>query len=489
VICGSRPAVPEVGGPDSPEQTPDGVPFNVGVWVGPDDKSVIAALHPGAYGSSVYTDLSEAPKTSMEQTLLSSAQKPPLTAEQANALHRLVAADTDWVKRIDLDGKASGVFADYRYVGTGDTGGAARESTVKLLEAIATKSDTILPSLPKLNGAPSFPAHSVTVRVGEGPVHVIESSADQMFNTITPGMAEHMPRYEGDLELTDHSAGSLTSQAYHKRWIIKDENLADAAEKASIAAQWLGARAYPQQRLNDAWMLALAGHFHDTGAGTSTPRAYQYAWNDDVIAANQFAAVLTSASAAVSSGLDTRTEGIPVVVYNPLNIARKDLIEAAVVFPGRAPKAVHVYGPDGQETPAQWEDGKVIFLASMPSVGYAVFDVRPAAQPTANNALRASDRSLENQRYRVQLNEDGDVSSIYDKKLGRELLSAPLRLAISTDIPRNYPAWNMDFAQEAGCSAHFCQRTCGDSHQREWPGARLARSDAAKRRLPVCANR
>jgi alpha-mannosidase len=454
-LGGRWPAGPEVGGPDSPEQTPDGVPFNVGVWVGPDGRSVIAALHPGAYGSSVYTDLSEAPGTSMEQTLLSSTQKPPLTEEQSSALHRLVAADTDWVKRIDLDGKASGLFADYRYVGTGDTGGGPQESTVKLLEAIATKSDTILPSLPKLNGVPSFPAHSVTARVGEGPVHVIESSADQMFNAITPEAAEHMPRYEGDLELTDHSAGSLTSQAYHKRWIIKDENLADAAEKASIAAQWLGARPYPKQRLNDAWMLALAGHFHDTGAGTSTPRAYQYAWNDDVIAANQFAAVLTSASAAVSSGLDTRTQGVPVVVYNPLNIARQDLVEAAVVFPGGTPRAVRVYGPDGQETPAQWEDGEVVFLASMPSVGYAVFDVRPAAQPRANDTLHASDRSLENQRYRVLLNEAGDVSSIYDKNLGRELLSAPLRLAISTDIPRNYPAWNMDFAQEQAAPRTF----------------------------------
>jgi alpha-mannosidase len=221
---------------------------------------------------------------------------PPLTVEQAGALRHLAALDTDWVKRIDLDGKASGVFADYRYVGTGDTGGAAQESTIKLLEAIATKSEIILPSLPKLNGAPAFPVHSVTVRVGEGPVHVVESSDDQMFKAITPEIAAHMPRYEGDLELTDHSAGSLTSQAYHKRWIIRDENLADAAEKASIAAQWLGARAYPQQRLNDAWMLAFAGHFHDTGAGTSTPRAYQYAWNDDVIAANQFAAVATAST-------------------------------------------------------------------------------------------------------------------------------------------------------------------------------------------------
>ena len=38
--------------------------------------------------------------------------------------------------RIDLDGKVTGVFADYHYVGTGDIGGAADEETVKLLEAI-----------------------------------------------------------------------------------------------------------------------------------------------------------------------------------------------------------------------------------------------------------------------------------------------------------------------------------------------------------------
>ncbi len=32
----------------------------------------------------------------------------------------------------------------------------------------------------------------------------------------------------------------------------------------------------------------MGGHFHDTAAGTATPRAYEFAWNDDVIALNQF---------------------------------------------------------------------------------------------------------------------------------------------------------------------------------------------------------
>jgi alpha-mannosidase len=40
------------------------------------------------------------------------------------------------------------------------------------------------------------------------------------------------------------------------------------------------------------------------------------------------------------------------------------------------------------------------------------------------------------------------VDSIFDKSIGRELLSAPARLAISYDNPAQWPAWNMDWEQE-----------------------------------------
>ena len=95
---------PRVGGPDSPEQSPLGIPFNVGIWEGPDGKTIIAALNPGGYGSNVNTDLSKEPS-------------PPVAGGRGGQ-------EQDWVKRIDLDGKVTGVFADYHYVGTGDIGGA-----------------------------------------------------------------------------------------------------------------------------------------------------------------------------------------------------------------------------------------------------------------------------------------------------------------------------------------------------------------------------
>ncbi len=81
-------------------------------------------------------------------------------------------------------------------------------------------------------------------------------------------------------------------------------------------------------------------------------------------------------------------------------------------------------------------------------MGYANYHVVPAESSAANATVKVTESSLENARYRVQLNLDGDVSSIYDKSLNKELLSAPIRLAISTDTPKQYPAWNMDFDQE-----------------------------------------
>src|SRR5919107_305526 len=94
-----------VGGPLSPEQTPEGIPFNVGVWAGPDGRGVIAAFNPRDYTSNVREDYSKSP---------------PASAANPEVNYKPV----DWPARIRRNGEASGVFADYTYFGTGDVGGA-----------------------------------------------------------------------------------------------------------------------------------------------------------------------------------------------------------------------------------------------------------------------------------------------------------------------------------------------------------------------------
>jgi len=221
---------PHVGGPDSPEKTPDGIPFNVGIWEGTDGTSVMAALNPGSYSGSVTGDLSKSPA--------------PPPAPDPNAQPGRGGRgprEEDWVKRIQIDGSLTGVYADYHYYGTGDVGGSPTEASVKLMEAIVTKSKTVIPAgrggFGRGGAAPQpAPPPGPEVQVGDGPVKVISASAEQMFLDILPAQTAKFPRYKGDLELINHSAGSITSETYMKRWNRKNELLADSAERASVAA-------------------------------------------------------------------------------------------------------------------------------------------------------------------------------------------------------------------------------------------------------------
>jgi alpha-mannosidase len=471
------------GGPDSLEQTPEGTPFNVGVWVGPDGEKVLAGLNPGAYDGDIDTDLSKplAPQPpdatladlrakikSLQNNLEDAKEQPSQNdLQQLFALRRQASAwvkmdqsenldrhQADWAARVQLNGKITGLYTDYHYYGTGDIGGAPREDSVKRLEAIITHGQASLPPENYISVGESHPDWP-EVAVGNGPVHVVSAPADQMFLDITARQAAQLPRYTGEMELTNHSAGSLTSQAYQKRWLRREEVLADAAEKASVAASWLGERSYPMDRLNDAWMLVMGGQFHDLAAGTATPKAYEFAWNDDVIAMNQFADVLGSATQAVSSSLDTATDGIPIVVYNALSFSREDVVNAAVSFPEGEPHAVSVTGPDGHEVPAQIANGKVLFLAKVPSVGYAVYSIHAGNGSEAASQLQVSEHSLENAYYRVKIDDGGDISSVFDKTTNKELLVSPMRLAISYDNPEHWPAWNMDWDQEQAAPREY----------------------------------
>ena len=111
-------------GPNSPEKTPDGIPFNVGVWEGPDgtdDRRRAQSRQLQPVG-----DLRP------EQDAAASARR--RRPDRSSRRRPLV----DWPARIALNGQVTGVFTDYMYYGTGDTGGSPdRGRRCELMEAIA----------------------------------------------------------------------------------------------------------------------------------------------------------------------------------------------------------------------------------------------------------------------------------------------------------------------------------------------------------------
>lgn len=367
-----------------------GIPFKVGTWEGPDGASIIAALDPGAYTGEVREDLSQ---------------------------------NTSWLARIQNTGRQSGAYVDYHYYGTGDRGGAPGENSVSWVEKSIA---------------------------GKGPISVVSARADAMFLSLTQPQVQNLPHYKGELLLTEHSAGSITSQAHMKRWNRKNELLADAAERASVTAMLLG-RPYPQQRLYTAWDLVLGSQMHDMLPGTSLPRAYEFCYNDELLALNQFASIAQDSVGTVASQLDTRAKGTPIVVYNPLDVAREDVVEALI--PANASGQALVMGPNGAYVPTQvlGREGdklRIAFLAKVAPNSFSSFDAIPRTVKMESR-VHAFNNKIENERFVVTISPAGEIASIYDKVNKRETLKAPTHLDFQHHNPSQFPAWNMDWEDQS----------------------------------------
>lgn len=367
-----------------------GIPFSVGKWIGVDGESIVAALNPGSYTSKVRSDLNQ----------------------------------SEWINRTLEAGKKYGVNAEFMYFGVGDVGGAPTEESVMWVDKSIKNKDK---------------------------VNILFSTTAQMFDDITPALKEKLPVYKGEFLLTNHSAGSITSAGFMKRMNRKNELLAYNAEASSVIGAWLGGTDYNLAKINEAWRLIMSSQFHDILPGTSIPRAYDYAQNDEIIAANQLSSVFADASGSVIRAMDTQVKGIPVVVFNPLSFEREDCVEATVVFK-KAPLSVKVFDNENREVPSQIvkkENNSItlLFLAKVPSVSYTTYDVCSSEKPSSvSTGLHITESSMENSKYVVKINKAGDIESVYDKSAKKELLSSPIRLAFQYERPQDYPAWNMDWA-------------------------------------------
>jgi alpha-mannosidase len=377
----------------------NGIPFNVGLWEGPDGKDLVAALNATSYNGDIVPRLDR---------------------------------DRAWTARMDGDVKKYGLSFDYRYYGTGDQGGAPRQRDVQ---------------------------HAVeSLKHGDSSnFKVILTSSDQLFKDLTPALRAKLPSYSGDLLLVEHSAGSLTSQAFMKRANRKNELLAKSAEQLSSVALWLGEASYPTEKLNRSWDLVLGSQFHDILSGTATPKSYEYAWNDEFIAMNGFSEAVKHSVSAIARHLNTQTQGRSIVVYNPVAIDREDVVTAELSY-AKKPEHVQVLDKDGNTVPSQIIANKgnaitLLFLAKLPSAGLAVFDVRESgigqgdiretSEKPGVSTLITKDNTLENEFFKVSINVNGDIASIYDKLAQREVLSQPASLQFQKEDPTDWPAWNM----------------------------------------------
>jgi len=261
-----------------------------------------------------------------------------------------------------------------------------------------------------------------------------------------------------------------TTQAATKKGNRQLESLLLTAERFSAVAAGSGYRDYyPERDIDEAWKIVLRNQFHDILDGSSIGPVYDEVAGFYRQARTRGERALDFSLEAISAQIDTRGEGFPVVVYNPLFWERTEPVVAEVAVPPDAKATrpwtgtVRVTDGAGKDVPVQVLEKRaqgdntsfrVLFMAeAVPSLGYKLYRLIPAGnEGTGTGAVKAGPNELENDFLRVRLDpKTGWIASLYDKIAKREVLAGPGNvLEAIVDEPENMSAWELGLKGLAG---------------------------------------
>ncbi|WP_162654868.1 glycoside hydrolase family 38 C-terminal domain-containing protein [Lentilitoribacter sp. Alg239-R112] len=254
---------------------------------------------------------------------------------------------------------------------------------------------------------------------------------------------DRFPKWVGELYLEYHR-GTLTSIAKNKRNNrLAEDRLQDlefvlAANKIDSAASDLQSEA-----LAEFWRVILLNQFHDILPGTSIAEVYE---DSD----REYAEFFADSYAALKSALGHHCSG-DIALINALGSDRSGEL---VTLPfGLAQTGTQLSSGSGS-TPLQAitrADGStewVAPVANIPATSILNLSVTPDRTGVANSGLNASKHMLENSFLRVEFAENGEITSVFDKAAGRELLkpgSVANQLQAFEDKPIQWDAWDVDW--------------------------------------------
>ncbi|MCZ7575222.1 MAG: hypothetical protein M5U01_42270 [Ardenticatenaceae bacterium] len=264
-----------------------------------------------------------------------------------------------------------------------------------------------LESIHRLNREPDLP-------------ELVLSTPDCFFRRICT-KALPLPVVHDDLQ--NHAIGCYAAHAGVKRWNRQAETLLVTAEKFSAIAERVTGQPYPTD-FAQAWKDVLFNQFHDILAGTSIEAAYEDARNMYGEALSIAGRGLNYAIQSLAWKIDIEPEAgmRPVVVFNPHSWPSRVNVELefGVLHDGSI-----LVDDEGRRVPMQtvqsWaaarRRNRLSFIADLPPIGYRVYRVLPGSASSEVQPIQATDTSLENDRYRLELDPNtGWISSLYDKK-------------------------------------------------------------------------
>ncbi|HLE90573.1 MAG TPA: glycoside hydrolase family 38 C-terminal domain-containing protein, partial [Anaerolineales bacterium] len=265
---------------------------------------------------------------------------------------------------------------------------------------------------------------------------VKQSSVKAFFESIDPlTQSRMMPVWNGELYLEYHR-GTYTTQARNKRANRKSEFLLHDAEFLATLASLHTDYKYPLQQINDAWRTVCLNQFHDIIPGSSIGPVYEESQAQYAELARNVTQLRDQALEALADKLEA-----DVLLVNATSFTQ----QGVVFIPG---DSFQRFTRDGESIPSQetdsglWVDPgeippySVVALSSMSQV--------PSSTPDASS-LHAP--LLENDCLKVEFNNNGDITHIFDKQANREVMppnEIANQLQAFEDRPKDWDAWDVD---------------------------------------------
>ena len=265
-----------------------------------------------------------------------------------------------------------------------------------------------------------------------------QAPVGEFFRKLEETSGDRLPTWNGELYLELHR-GTYTTQSRNKRANRKSEFLLHDAEFAASLAELVApGYAYPKEELGRAWELVCLNQFHDIIPGSSINPVYVESQEQYAEIRSLGEQVRDQALAAIGAQMDA-----DALLVNPTGFTRRHL----AFLPGEWDADSGLQTAAGAPVAVQpTADGAWIDGGELPP--YSVTPLKlAAAAPAPQTGLHVSPDLLENDLLRVELNGDGDITRIYDKAAGREMLP-PGALANQfqafEDRPLNWDAWDVD---------------------------------------------
>jgi alpha-mannosidase len=253
---------------------------------------------------------------------------------------------------------------------------------------------------------------------------------------------QELPVWVGELYLETHR-GTYTSQSRTKQANRISERALREAEIWASIAQIKGAQV-SLSPLQEAWQRVLTQQFHDILPGSSIGEVYEDAQADHEWAQRAAAGVRDAALHWLASEEGAAGD---LCVFNALSWPRSDPVEATVADPG---EPFHLVDADANPIPVQVlgsEGGQLRILFEphfVPAMGRACFRLEKGSLDLS--APAAWEQGLENEYFRVELDQEGAIVCLLDKRCGREVVPEGERANVwqlFQDGPEREAAWNV----------------------------------------------